>query len=707
MPLPRPRGATLGRVSGPADRQLLPRLGLVEATLVVMGGIVGSGIFINPSVVARHVHSGPLILGAWLVGGAVALVGAFIYAELAERMPRVGGQYAYLREAFHPVVGFLYGWALLVVINAGGTAAVAVTFGRYAVELTGSALDEKLIAVLTLVLLAGINCLGVKSGSLVQGGLMVLKIGVLLTLIVLGLLLGHAPPPSAGPHLDGPLAFGGAMVPVLFAYGGWQTANFIAAEVREPRRNLPRALVAGVIGVVVLYLGANWVYLRGLGPEGLAATGTPASSLMRGLLGDRGATFIALGIAISTLRLPQPLAPDHAPGLLRDGRGRRLLPGRGPGLRAHPRAGGRHRPPGGARHRRCPLGPVRADPRLRGLGGLGVLRPLGGLALRAPEPCHRRTGHPLPGPRPSVHHRGVRRRLGAGRPVHRLGVPDEHAHRPGAGAGRAAGLRALDTTARPGDAVDWRSFALSEPRNVLVTGASSGLGRALALWFARRGASVWAAARRTELLDTLAADPPSARPGSIVPLALDVSSTAAIRRVLPEVDGQADGGLDVVIANAGIGGEANPRKDTWEKVERMIQVNVTGAAATLATLAPRMAERGRGHLVGMSSLAAWMVTPKMGVYSATKAFLAGLLRWPPPRPQERRGGGHLHPPGLREERDDGEEQVQDAVPARGRRRRRADGPRHPPRGEELRLSRGPWSSPPAPPGSCPTWWSPG
>lgn len=161
---------------------------------------------------------------------------------------------------------------------------------------------------------------------------------------------------------------------------------------------------------------------------------------------------------------------------------------------------------------------------------------------------------------------------------------------------------------------------MTEPRNVLVTGASSGLGRALALWFARRGAKVWAAARRTELLETLAGDP-SAKPGSIVPLALDVSSIAAIRRVLPEIDGLADGGLDVVIANAGIGGEANPRKDTWEKVERMIQVNVTGAAATLATLAPRMAERRRGHLVGISSLAAWMVTPKMGVYSATKAFL--------------------------------------------------------------------------------------
>jgi len=158
------------------------------------------------------------------------------------------------------------------------------------------------------------------------------------------------------------------------------------------------------------------------------------------------------------------------------------------------------------------------------------------------------------------------------------------------------------------------------PRNVLVTGASSGLGRSLALWFARRGAKVWAAARRAELLDSLAADP-SAKPGSIVPLVLDVADVGAVRRVLPEVDATAEGGLDVAIANAGVGGEANPRKDTWEKVERMIQVNVTGAAATLATLAPRMAERGRGHLVGISSLAGWIVTPKMGAYSASKMFL--------------------------------------------------------------------------------------
>jgi len=277
------------------------RIGLFEGTLVVMGGIVGSGIFVNPSVVARHVHSAPLILGAWLAGGVVALVGAFVYAELSERMPAVGGQYAYLREAFHPLVAFLCGWALLLVINAGGVAAVAVTFARYALELTGVPMTETALALVTIGGLAAINCLGVRSGSVVQGILMVLKIGALIALVVLGWLFHRPPPPSVSAPPDGLLAFGGAMVPVLFAYGGWQTTCFIASEVRDPRRTLPRALVAGVVTVIVLYVGVSWVCLAGLGPSGLADTETPASALMRRTLGERGATFIALGIAVSTL----------------------------------------------------------------------------------------------------------------------------------------------------------------------------------------------------------------------------------------------------------------------------------------------------------------------------------------------------------------------------------------------------------------------
>src|SRR6185436_2129024 len=131
--------------SQPAAPSLARRLGPVDATLVVMGGIVGSGIFMNPSLVAREVHTPALILGAWLAGGVIAVVGAFVWAELASRRPQVGGQYAYLREAYHPVLGFVYGWGFLLVTLSGGMAAVAVTFARYAREL-GIALPEAAIA---------------------------------------------------------------------------------------------------------------------------------------------------------------------------------------------------------------------------------------------------------------------------------------------------------------------------------------------------------------------------------------------------------------------------------------------------------------------------------------------------------------------------------------------------------------------------------
>src|ERR1043166_6004696 len=120
---------------------LARRLGLFDATMIVMGGIIGSGIFINPYVVARQVHTPFLVLGAWLAGGAVALAGAFVYAELAARRPQVGGQYAYLRDAYHPAVAFLYGWALLLVIQTGGMAAVAVTFARYFIVLTHASIS--------------------------------------------------------------------------------------------------------------------------------------------------------------------------------------------------------------------------------------------------------------------------------------------------------------------------------------------------------------------------------------------------------------------------------------------------------------------------------------------------------------------------------------------------------------------------------------
>jgi APA family basic amino acid/polyamine antiporter len=290
------------------SQRLARRLGLFDATMIVMGGIVGSGIFINPYVVARQVHTPFLILGAWLAGGAVALAGAFIYAELAARRPEVGGQYAYLREAFHPSVAFLYGWALLLVTQTGGMAAVAVTFARYFAELTALPLPDWAVAAATLALLTLVNCLGVRAGSNVQSLLMVLKIVAVAALVACGLFAVSEPHAlTTSRLLDRPASLGllaglgAALTPVMFAYGGWQTASFVSGEMREPRRDLPRGLLIGVCGVILLYTLVNFACLRALGAEGLAATTTPASAVMRLAFGARGAALIAVGIALSTL----------------------------------------------------------------------------------------------------------------------------------------------------------------------------------------------------------------------------------------------------------------------------------------------------------------------------------------------------------------------------------------------------------------------
>ncbi|MBZ5628095.1 MAG: amino acid permease [Acidobacteriia bacterium] len=276
--------------------------------MIVMGGIVGAGIFINPYVVAQQVRTPVLILGAWIVGGLIALAGAFIYAELAARIPDVGGQYAYLREAYHPAIAFLYGWVLLLVIQTGGMAAVSITFARYLLDLTGAHVPDWLVGAAALGVLTIVNCLGVKQGSAVQSALMVMKIVAIAALIFCGVfLLGRPSQFTLRPVFGEPPSFhllsmfGAAMVPVLFAYGGWQTANFIGGEIRDPRRNLPRGLLIGVCGVIALYVGVSFVCVRALGPAGLAHTETPASAVMRIALGETGGKLIAVGIAISTL----------------------------------------------------------------------------------------------------------------------------------------------------------------------------------------------------------------------------------------------------------------------------------------------------------------------------------------------------------------------------------------------------------------------
>ncbi len=284
---------------------LLRRLGTRDAALIVMGGIIGSGIFRNPSVVAKLVHTGPLVMLAWILGGIIALLGAFLFAELASRRPADGGLYAYMRDAFHPSLAFAYGWTLLLVSQSGGAAAAAQTFAGYFEPLTGLHVNKNLLAAITVAVFVAVNCLGVKAGSRTQNAFMVAKILAIVGFIGIGLfapmhasastLMHAAPPPNAL------AAMGLALVPVLFAYSGWQTSSFMTGELRDPQRTLPRGMIIGVGIVIGLYLAVNAVSLWVLGPSGLAATDTPASDIARAVLGPVGQRAMAIVVALSTL----------------------------------------------------------------------------------------------------------------------------------------------------------------------------------------------------------------------------------------------------------------------------------------------------------------------------------------------------------------------------------------------------------------------
>ena len=285
----------------------LRRLGVFDTTMVVIGGIIGAGIFLNPAIVAQRVHSSAFILTAWVIGGAIALVGALAFAELGARRPQAGGGYIYLTEAFGPLAAFLYGWTFLFIINSGGTAAVSVTFARYAVDLFGlSTIYIKPLAAALLVALAGVNYFGIRAGSITQNIFTVLKLAALVVLIFVGVFLArggaHATVPSEPIQGFGVVrALGIALIPVLFAYGGWQYSNNIASEIIDPERTLPRALGIGISVVIAVYVLANVAYLRTLGPDGLAVSLAPAADTMRVVMGPVGGALMAVGIIASTI----------------------------------------------------------------------------------------------------------------------------------------------------------------------------------------------------------------------------------------------------------------------------------------------------------------------------------------------------------------------------------------------------------------------
>jgi basic amino acid/polyamine antiporter, APA family len=283
------------------------KLGLFDATMIVVSGIIGGGIFINPSVVARIVHTPGLILAVWLIGGLIALAGAFVFAELVAMMPKVGGQYAYFREAFHPVVAFLHGWSLLLIIQTGSSAAIAVACSQYVVKL--GELDASFVGPLAVVItlaVAAFHSLGIKPGAVLINVITLGKTVVLALLVAAAFVLT----PAAGAEISAAapavaetslvsLIFAG-LVPVMFAYGGWQNLNYVAEEVRDPERNLPRAILIGVLVVLVVYVSANIAYLGVLGDIGLSTTNTPAADLAGRLFGETGSKVVSVLIVVST-----------------------------------------------------------------------------------------------------------------------------------------------------------------------------------------------------------------------------------------------------------------------------------------------------------------------------------------------------------------------------------------------------------------------
>ena len=272
--------------------------------MVVVGGVIGAGIFRNPGSVAARTNSSEETLIAWAIGGVLALIGAFCYAELGTRRPQAGGAYVYLREAWGPMIAFLYGWIMLLVNYSGSLAAVAMIFATYLCAAFGWSGDIVTpLSIGAIVLLTGINYFGIRAGAIVQNILTLLKLLAIVVLVVTGLFLAAPAAPPATPLPAHPISlwnFGTILMPVMFSYGGWAYINNIAGEIRAPQRNLPRALILGMALVAACYLIANLAYLHVLGHDGLAVNAAPAATVIESVFGDTGKRAISLGIAISS-----------------------------------------------------------------------------------------------------------------------------------------------------------------------------------------------------------------------------------------------------------------------------------------------------------------------------------------------------------------------------------------------------------------------
>jgi APA family basic amino acid/polyamine antiporter len=305
-----------------SDAGLVKGLGLLDATTLVVGSMIGSGIFIVAADIARQVKSPGLLMMTWVITALLTMIAALSYGELAAAMPHAGGQYVYLREAFGPLYGFLYGWTLFLVIQTGTIAAVAVAFAKFAGVFVPAIAAEnhilpflstqQLVAISVIILLTWVNTRGVRTGARVQNTFTFAKTAALLGLIGFGFLAGRDPNAVARnfdhfwENVDWTFTtiqlVGVAMVGALFSSDAWNNVTFTAGEMRNPKRNLPLSLVLGVGIVSVLYLACNFVYLNALPLEAIqtAPQDRVATAVAEKMFGGIGAQLIAVAIMIST-----------------------------------------------------------------------------------------------------------------------------------------------------------------------------------------------------------------------------------------------------------------------------------------------------------------------------------------------------------------------------------------------------------------------
>jgi APA family basic amino acid/polyamine antiporter len=290
-------------VGNHSEPQLRRELNLLDSTMINVGTTLASAIFIVPAIIVSHVNTFSTSMLVWLVAGVLSLFGALTFAELGVMFPKAGGEFIYLKEAYSPVWGYLYGWTLFSVIQCGSIAAVSVamaTYIGYFIPLGSTAI--KIIAIATIIFLSWINCISLRLGAGTQNLFTFIKIAIVLGIIACCFLLGGEVDHSHLSHKISTFslgAFGLGMVAALWAFDGWISITFVGSEVKNPGRNFPLSLIFSMIIIIVLYLGANAAYFYVLPTDKLAASPIVAADAMKSILGNLGGSLTSLAVIIS------------------------------------------------------------------------------------------------------------------------------------------------------------------------------------------------------------------------------------------------------------------------------------------------------------------------------------------------------------------------------------------------------------------------